>query len=162
MQENIKDMYREQISLIERYKQGDKSVEESLFLLFEGLIKKIAKQYEGSNVSKDDLLQAGNIGLLEGIRTYEASLCDNPEVYLRRYIEGKMKNELRISVAPNIPRNVYYSIRKMRKERSRFETENGRLPKDWVSGTRKKLQTEYKRFINSNAHIYKFLKTAIK
>lgn len=128
MQENIKDMYREQISLIERYKQGDKSAGELLFLLFEALIKKIAKQYEGGNVSKEELLQAGNIGLLEGIRTYDVSRCDNPEVYLRRYIEGEMKNELRISVAPNIPRNVYYSIGKMRKARSLFETENGRLP----------------------------------
>lgn len=128
MQEKIKDTYREQISIIERYKQGDKSVEQQLFLLYEGLIKKIAKKYKCSSVSEDDLLQAGNFGLLKGIEKFDASLCDNPEVYLRWYIDGEMKNELRKSVAPNIPRNVYYSIGKMRKARSLFETENGRLP----------------------------------
>lgn len=124
---NEKNKFEKQLSVIYRYQQGDKSVEEEMFTLFDDLIKKIARKYDGNQISKDELVQAGKRGLWNGIKKYDAVKNNNPEMYLKPYIEGEMKNELRIS-ASDIPRNIYYKVIKMRKERSCFEVTNGRLP----------------------------------
>lgn len=74
-----KTKFEKQLSVIYRYQQGDKSVEEEMFTLFDDLIKKIARKYDGNQISKDELIQAGKRGLWNGIKKYDAVKNNNPE-----------------------------------------------------------------------------------
>ena len=61
------------IELFIKYQEGDQKSFEELVQINQGLVKKIASCYHNSFLDFDDLVQEGNIGLIEAIKRFDYS-----------------------------------------------------------------------------------------
>ena len=56
-----------------RIKQGDKEAKKDIIIKNKGLVAKIALRYTGRGVDIEDLIQEGNLGLLEALEKYDVN-----------------------------------------------------------------------------------------
>ena len=96
----------EEKDYLERYENGDEEARNILIEKNLRLVAHVAKKYASSNVSNDDLISIGTIGLMKAINTFNtdkniklatyASRCIENEIlmYLRR--SNKIKGEVSI------------------------------------------------------------------
>ena len=94
----------EEKEYLERYEKGDEEARNILIERNLRLVAHVAKKYVSSNVSNDDLISIGTIGLIKGINSFKSSKgvklatyvskCIDNEIlmYLRRV--AKLKNEV--------------------------------------------------------------------
>lgn len=76
------------------YAAGDKSAGDALIEHNLRLVAHIAKKYSDDN-SADDIISVGTIGLIKGIRTYDASKNARLSPYIARCIENEIRMYLR-------------------------------------------------------------------
>lgn len=62
-----------EIELARRIREGDKEAEERLILANLRFVVSVAKQYQQKGIEIDDLVMAGNIGLIKAARRFDAS-----------------------------------------------------------------------------------------
>ncbi len=65
--------FHQNIELFIKYQEGDQKSFEELVQINQGLVKKIASCYHNSFLDFDDLVQEGNIGLIEAIKRFDYS-----------------------------------------------------------------------------------------
>lgn len=74
--------------------QEKKATQEQLVLANLKLVGKIAHEYKNMGVDLDDLIQEGNIGLIEAARKFNRNAKNKFNTYASHYIRMKMRNVL--------------------------------------------------------------------
>jgi RNA polymerase sigma factor for flagellar operon FliA len=95
------------------------------------MVKKLAFQLKGrlpANVEVDDLIQAGNIGLLDAMSRYEKMETAQFETYAVQRIRGAMLDELRSN--DWLTRGVRQNMRKIEQAISSLQQQLARPPKE--------------------------------
>jgi len=103
---------KEELGLIAKLDQGDKSVKGTLIEHNLRLVVYIAKKFENTGINIEDLVSIGTIGLIKAVNTFEpkkniklatyASRCIENEILM--YLRRNLKN--RVEVSLDEPLNV--------------------------------------------------------
>lgn len=81
---------KEEEKVIERIKMGEKTAKELLITHNLRLVVYIAKKFESSNVSLEDLVSIGTIGLMKAVNTF----CPEKNIKLATYASRCIENEI--------------------------------------------------------------------
>lgn len=102
----------EEENAVERLSQGDASAREKLIVHNLRLVVYIAKKFDNSGVSIDDLISIGTIGLIKAVNTFRADKNIKLATYASRCIENEIlmflrktshsKNEMSIDEPLNV------------------------------------------------------------
>lgn len=102
----------EETALLERYSNGDETVRDKLITHNLRLVVYIAKKFEGTASSVEDLISIGTIGLIKAVKTF----CPERNIKLATYASRCIENEIlmhlrktssfRVEVSIDEPLNV--------------------------------------------------------
>ena len=81
---------KEEEKVMERIKRGEKNAKEILITHNLRLVVYIAKKFESSNVSLEDLVSIGTIGLMKAVNTF----CPEKNIKLATYASRCIENEI--------------------------------------------------------------------
>lgn len=91
----------------------EKVIEENI-----GLVKTIVSRFNVSNYLKEDLIQAGLIGLWRAAYNYNENLGVKFSTYSVKYILGEIKEELKSHNLIKVSRKYYAIISELRKQQN--------------------------------------------
>ncbi len=80
---------------LERYENGDEEARNILIERNLRLVAHVAKKYSSSNVSNDDLISIGTIGLIKGINSFKTSKGVKLATYVSKCIDNEILMYLR-------------------------------------------------------------------
>lgn len=80
----------EELSVVDRLRNGDESVREALIVHNLRLVVYIAKKFENSGVGIEDLVSIGTIGLIKAVNTF----CPDKNIKLATYASRCIENEI--------------------------------------------------------------------
>lgn len=119
----------EEIELAERIKNGDKKAEEKLILANLRFVISVAKQYQNKGLSLVDLIQEGNLGLIEGVRRWNPDkgfkLISYAVWWIRQAIIHAISDQCR---TVRVPMSQIVNMNKINKVSEKLEQELGRAP----------------------------------
>lgn len=119
----------EEIELSRRIKEGDQSAADKLILANLRFVISVAKQYQNKGLSLVDLVQEGNIGLIEAAKRYDESrgfkFISYAVWWIRQAIIHAISDQCR---TVRIPMNQVVYMNKISKAVEKFEQENERKP----------------------------------
>ncbi len=118
---NMKSRKTQSVNEVSEYTRDE------LIEMYLPLIRAVAQAVASrlpSCIDADDLTGVGVMGLIDAIRKYDHSKCDNFKNYARIRIKGAMLDELR--ALDWVPRSVRQVAAKMEKERTGLEQKIGR------------------------------------
>lgn len=119
----------EEIELAERIKNGDKQAEEKLILANLRFVISVAKQYQNKGLSLVDLIQEGNLGMLEAVKHYNpdkgVKFISYAVWWIKQAITQAISDQSRTIRAPM---NQIVSMNKISKAAEKLEQELGRTP----------------------------------
>jgi RNA polymerase sigma-B factor len=105
------------------------SVREALVVLHQPLVRSLAQRYAGRGEPLDDLIQAGNIGLLKTIDRFDPERGDSLIGLLIPTVLGEIRKHFRDKTwAVRVPRSVSELGVRLRAVRSDLEQSLGRSP----------------------------------
>lgn len=87
----------EEVEYIKKYEAGDEEARNILIERNLRLVAHVAKKYSSTNVSKDDLISIGTIGLIKGINSYNSSKGVRLATYVAKCIDNEVLMFLRSS-----------------------------------------------------------------
>ena len=125
---------REQIDLdlLRRYHQTDdpRALEELAHRSMP-LVRSIARKYHGRGEDMDDLIQAGNVGLVKAIERFDPDAGHRFITFAAPNIQGEIRRHFRDHTwAVHVPRSVQELDAKIQKTTRAVEAETGREPTD--------------------------------
>lgn len=82
-------------ALLHLVQQRDEQAMNSLLNRYRPLVEMIASKYSGALVDREDLIQEGLLGFLNGVYTYAETKAASPKTYLQICIERKIINAIR-------------------------------------------------------------------
>lgn len=109
--------------LIIEMKKGSKEAKDKLILANMRLVLSVIKKFNSQTVSKDDLFQAGTIGLIKAADNFDVSVGVRFSTYAVPMIIGEVKRHLRARNSMRIPRSVRDTAYKVLKVRNEIERE---------------------------------------
>lgn len=119
----------EEIELAQRIKQGDKSAADKLVQANLRFVISVAKQYQNKGLSLVDLVQEGNIGLIEAAKRYDESrgfkFISYAVWWIRQAIIHAISDQCRTI---RVPMNQIVHMNKISKASEKLEQELGRTP----------------------------------
>ena len=121
----------EERRLIEQAQKGSKEAREELILKNQGLVMLIASKYRSSNynLSFDDYIQVGNIGLMTAIDKFDLSQDTKLSTYAIWWINQRIIRTIQdYGRTIRIPANLHESIFKYKKEIQQLQQELNRYP----------------------------------
>jgi RNA polymerase sigma-B factor len=105
------------------------SVREALVVLHQPLVRSLAQRYAGRGEPLDDLIQAGNIGLLKTIDRFDPERGDSLVGLLIPTVLGEIRKHFRDKTwAVRVPRSISELGVRLRAVRSDLEQSLGRSP----------------------------------
>lgn len=120
---------KEEIKLAERIKKGDQKAIDKLVKANLRFVISVAKQYQNKGLSLVDLIQEGNIGLIEGAKRYDETkgfkFISYAVWWIRQAIIKAISSQCR---TVRIPMNQVAYMNKINKTTEKFEQENERKP----------------------------------
>ena len=119
----------EEKALARRVKKGDAAAKRRLVETNLRFVVKMAIPYSNRGLSIEDLIQEGNIGLLEGIEKFDPERGFRLTTYVSWWIRLALQRALeQKSSQIRIPANKQGQIRKIKTFSRDFEIKNGRTP----------------------------------
>ena len=119
----------EEIELAQRIKQGDQSASDKLVRANLKFVISVAKQYQNKGLSLVDLVQEGNIGLIEAAKRYDETrgfkFISYAVWWIRQSIIHAISEQCR---TVRVPMNQIVYMSKINKTIEKFEKENERRP----------------------------------
>lgn len=109
--------------LICEMKKGSKKAKDKLILANMRLVLSVIKKFNVQSVSKDDLFQAGVIGLIKAADNFDVSVGVKFSTYAVPMIIGEVKRHLRTRNSMRIPRSIRDTAYKILKVRNEIEKE---------------------------------------
>jgi len=108
---------------------GDPRLREALILSHQGLVKFIAARFSGNGELLDDLIQVGNIGLINAVDRYRSDQRTRFATYATPTILGEIKRHFRDKTAGiKVPRPLQELYRAARRASVLLTAELGRAP----------------------------------
>lgn len=105
-----------ELELFERIENGDGEARNIIFINFLLYIPRIVKYYVGNGVAIEDLIQEGNIALLEAIDTFEFRYGYRFSTHLKWYVRRKVRLRIPFYLTSfDIPVQAVTTLRKMNK-----------------------------------------------
>lgn len=121
--------------LLERAKAGDNHAEEELVSTNLGLVRNLVRRFCNNGFEYDDLFQAGCIGLLKAIRSFDSSRGVMFSTYAVPVIAGEIKRYIRDNGPVKVSRSLKELAFKVHKIREQYVQEFEREPTaSYVSG----------------------------
>ncbi len=121
----------EEKELAYKIAQGDEEARNKLIVSNLRLVVSIAKKYVGRGTELDDLIQLGNMGLINAVNRYDPDKGFRFSTYATWWIRQNITRSLRdITRSVHIPGYVLDGMEKMQREISKFEIKQSRLPSD--------------------------------
>ncbi|MBE6642328.1 MAG: sigma-70 family RNA polymerase sigma factor [Clostridia bacterium] len=121
-------MQNDNITLIKKAQEGDKSALEQLISQNMGLVKKIVLRFKDRGCEYDDLVQIGTIGMIKAVKSFDFSFNTVFSTYAVPLIIGEIRRHLRddglIKVSRTVKKNGIDILRK----KEEFEKNNSREP----------------------------------
>lgn len=118
-----------EIELAERIQKGDKKAENELIEANLRFVISVAKSYQGKGLDLVDLIQEGNLGMLEAARKYNPNknirFISYAVWWIRQSIIKALADQCRIV---RVPISQTANMRKISKVFERYEQENERAP----------------------------------
>lgn len=93
-----------------------------------GLVHLCAKRFKGRGIEYDDLFQAGCIGLIKAIDSFDEKRGLKLSTYAVPVILGEIRRLFRDGGAVKVGRKLKELSLKINKEKSKFQAKNGREP----------------------------------
>lgn len=119
----------EEIALTKRIKEGDKTAVDELVKANLRFVISVAKQYQNKGLSLVDLIQEGNIGLIEASKRYDETrgfrFISYAVWWIRQAIIHAISEQCR---TVRVPMSQVVYMNKINKASDKFEQENGRRP----------------------------------
>ena len=119
----------EEVELAQRIKKGDHAALEKLTKANLRFVVSVAKQYQNQGLSRPDLINEGNLGLIRASQKFAETrgfkFISYAVWWIRQSILQALAEQSRIV---RLPLNQVGSLNKITKEMSRFEQENERRP----------------------------------
>lgn len=119
----------EEIELAEKIKQGDNKAIEKLILSNLRFVISVAKQYQNNGLSLVDLIQEGNLGLIEGVKRWDHTrgfkFISYAVWWIRQSIIRAITEQSRTVRVPN---NQIANMNKINKAIEKLEQELNRSP----------------------------------
>lgn len=109
--------------LISKMRTGDKNAKDTLILSNMRLVLSVIKKINSPTVSKDDLFQAGCIGLIKAASNFDLSVGVKFSTYAVPMIIGEVKRYLRSRNSMRIARSIRDTAYKVLKTRNQIEKE---------------------------------------
>ena len=114
--------------LIWRAQQGDGGALEVLLRSHEPFVGWIAKHHRSPAVEWDDLLQAGQLGLIEAIKKFDCGSRYRLATYAARWVEGEIQKTVRQGFLIRLPAKKAALLPRVDEARERLTRRLGRLP----------------------------------
>lgn len=119
----------EEIALTKRIKEGDKTAIDKLITSNLRFVISVAKQYQNKGLDLVDLIQEGNLGLIEAARRYDETRGFRFISYAVWWIRQSIMHAISAQCRTiRIPMNQVVCINKINKATMKFEQEHGRKP----------------------------------
>ncbi len=119
----------EEVELAQRIKQGDQKALDKLTRANLRFVVSVAKQYQNQGLSRPDLIDEGNLGLIRAAQKFDETrgfkFISYAVWWIRQSILQALAEQSRIV---RLPLNQVGSLNKITKEMARFEQENERRP----------------------------------
>ena len=118
------------IELMEAYcRDGDPRCRDEVVRRHQGLVRSIARRYQGRGLAYEDIVQTGYIGLIQAVDRYDPSRGVPLRAYAARTIEGEIMHMFRDQGwAVRVPRSLQELSRRMATTHERLSHELGRAP----------------------------------
>ena len=148
----------EEVELVERMRNGDEEARALLVASHQRFIYAVAKRY-GNDENVLDLVNEGNIGLMQALETFDPSkgnrFLSYAIWYIRREINAYLNNDNLLVRKTNNTKTVY----KLSKIKSKFFAEHNRYPN--IEEIAEILETEYGLKIKDKADLLDITTTSI-
>src|SRR5208283_3770063 len=119
----------EEVKLAQRIKQGDEEAKKTLVLANLRFVVSVAKKYQGQEVSLNDLINEGNIGLIKAAEKFDETrgfkFISYAVWWIRQSILQALAEQSRIV---RLPLNQVGSLNKINKAFSKLEQDFEREP----------------------------------
>ena len=119
----------EEIALTKKIKEGDKAAVDALVKANLRFVISVAKQYQNKGLYLVDLVQEGNIGLIEAAKRYDETrgfrFISYAVWWIRQSIMHAISDQCR---TVRIPMSQVVYMNKINKATAKFEQEHGRKP----------------------------------
>ena len=119
----------EEVTLAQRIKKGDESASDKLIRANLRFVISVAKQYQNKGLSLVDLVQEGNIGLIEAAKRYDETrgfkFISYAVWWIRQAIIRAISEQCR---TVRVPMNQIVYMNRINKTTEKFEQENERKP----------------------------------
>lgn len=119
----------EEIALTKKIKEGDKAAVDALVKANLRFVISVAKQYQNKGLDLVDLVQEGNIGLIEAAKRYDETrgfrFISYAVWWIRQSIMHAISDQCR---TVRIPMSQVVYMNKIDKATAKFEQEHGRKP----------------------------------
>lgn len=110
--------------LISMSKKGDKSSKDKLILANTRLVLSVIKKFNNVSISKDDLFQAGVVGLIKAADNFDLSVGVRFSTYAVPMIIGEIKRVIRTKNSLRVSRSIRDRAYLVLKTRNQLEKEN--------------------------------------
>jgi len=119
----------EERRLARRVKQGEREAKQRLIEANLRFVVKIAKGYQNKGLSLLDLIQEGNLGLIESIEKFDETLGYRLTTYCGWWIRLAIQRAIEQKARPiRVPINKYETLRKIKRFSVDFLNHAGRQP----------------------------------
>ena len=124
-----RDIYSQNIELVEQAQAGDESAMEQLIQQNSGLVRSIAMRFRDRGTEFEDLMQIGMIGMIKAIRSFDLERGTAFSTYAVPLIIGEIRRHLRDSGMIKISRNYKRLGVMLMRERTRLIGDRGTEPR---------------------------------
>ncbi len=126
--EEINSRFSDNLSLLEKAKEGDRDAMAEMMDKNAGLVRGIANRFRGRGVEYEDLIQIGSIGMLKAIRSFDTDRGTQFSTYAVPLIIGEIRRYLRDDGLVKVGRRQKKLGASLLAEREKFLAEHGREP----------------------------------
>lgn len=153
----------EEIALTKKIKEGDKAAVDALVKANLRFVISVAKQYQNKGLDLVDLVQEGNIGLIEAAKRYDETrgfrFISYAVWWIRQSIMHAISDQCR---TVRIPMSQVVYMNKINKATAKFEQEHGRKPSPEEIEEETNLSSDKISFTLSSSSIAVSLETPFK
>ena len=114
--------------MIARAQAGDRAASERLVTENTGLIRAVARRYQGRGVENDDLFQLASLGFLKAVAGFDPAFGTQFSTYAVPKIAGEIRRFLRDDGAVKVSRSLKERAAAIRLARDRLSKSLGREP----------------------------------
>ncbi|MCA9445613.1 MAG: RNA polymerase sigma factor RpoD/SigA [Candidatus Omnitrophica bacterium] len=147
---------KEELALARRCKKGDPVAKQNLVEANLRFVVKMAIPYSNYGLSLEDLIQEGNLGLLEGIDKFDPEKGFRLTTYVSWWIRLALQRAVeQKSAQVRIPANKQEQLKKIKAYQVQFEAKNGRAPRATeISNGLKMKSKQVEELLNLDATYY--------